>query len=414
MPLASGDAAKSQAIYEFWANPKVKAESILSSHRDAVVSRSAGYETVLAIQDTTELNLTSHRATEGLGFINQSKQQGLKVHSCFVVSEEGLPLGVVHQQSWSRQKRSGKSQHRRKLPIQHKESYRWLESATAAEDALGDSPRIVHVGDREADIFELFAQPRQANAELLIRAEHNRKVDHELDYLKPSVQQAPVLGKVLLEVARNPKREARTAELAVRAMNITLMVPRNHPTPHKLQPVELNAIWVEEVTSPSDGGPPIRWLILTTLAIGSFEQVWQCVRWYSYRWLIERFHFTLKSGCGIEQLQLKTCPRMLNALATYNVIAWRVMWLLYQSRLTPDASCEIILQSAEWKLLRRKFAPKSRSRKPPTLQQAVMWIARLGGFLARKSDGNPGLKTLWRGLKRLGDLMEGVRLAAKT
>ena len=138
------------------------------------------------------------------------------------------------------------------------------------------------------------------------------------------------------------------------------------------------------------------------------------MRWYSDCWLIERFHFTLKSGCGIEQLQLKTCSRMLSALATYNVIAWRVMWLLYQSRLMPDVSCEGILEPAEWKLLRRKFVPKSRSRKPPTLQQAVVWIARLGGFFARKGDGNPGLKTLWRGLKRLGDLMEGVQLAAKT
>ena len=392
----------------------MKAESILASHRDAVVERAKGNDTVLARMDTTELNLTSHRATKGLGFINQTKQQGMKVHTCFAVSGAGIPLGVLHQQSWSRKQRSGKSKKRRKLPIQEKESYRWLETSNAVEQALGNRLPIVHIGDREADIFELFAQPREDNAELLIRAEHNRKVDHELDYLKPTVQQAPVLGQVSIAIERDRKRAERTAQLEVRAMNLTLMVPCNHPQPHNLQPIALNAIWVEEVTPPKDGGPAIRWLLLTTLPIESFEQVWQCVRWYSYRWLIERFHFTLKSGCGIEQLQLKTSTRLLKALATYSVIAWRVMGLLYQSRLTPDAACDCLLQAAEWQLLRRKFVPKSRSKKPPTLQQAVVWIAQLGGFLARKGDGNPGLKTLWRGLRRLQDLMEGLQLAPKT
>lgn len=148
------------------------------------------------------------------------------------------------------------------------------------------------------------------------------------------------------------------------------------------------------------------------MPIETAEQAWQCVEWDSYRWRIEQFYYTLKSGCKIEDLQLQTSARLLKALATYSIIAWRVMWLTYHARLNPESSCECVLQPVEWTLLRRKFVPKSRSKKPPTLQQAIVWIAQLGGCLARKGDGKPGLKTLWRGLSKLRDLVEGAQLAA--
>jgi Transposase Tn5 dimerisation domain len=130
--------------------------------------------------------------------------------------------------------------------------------------------------------------------------------------------------------------------------------------------------------------------------------------------LIERFHYTLKSGCKIEQLQLETKDRLLNALATYSIVAWRLMHLTYCARIHPEESCEIALLPAEWKLLRRKFEPKNRSKQPPTLHQAVGWIAQLGGFLARKNDGEPGLKTIWRGIGILHHLLEGSQLTPKT
>jgi len=196
-------------------------------------------------------------------------------------------------------------------------------------------------------------------------------------------------------------------------MQVTLEVPRHHKKPKQCQPVTLNFLLVEEATPPTEG-KPIRWLLLTTLPVDTFEQAWQCVVWYSFRWLIERFHYTLKSGCRIERLQLETAGRLLNALATYSIVAWRLMWLTYSARLSPDDSCETVLQQVEWKLLRRKFEPKNRSRRPPSIRQAVRWIAQLGGFLARKGDGEPGLKTLWRGIGVLHHLLEGAQLAAKT
>jgi Transposase Tn5 dimerisation domain len=271
---------------------------------------------------------------------------------------------------------------------------------------------LVHVGDREADIYDLFVQPRANHSHLLIRAEHNRKVQHELGYLMPAIEQAPVLGEHTIEIERNPQRAARHATLTVRAMQVTIEVPRHHKAPKQCQPVTLNVLLVEEISPPAEGNP-IRWLLLNTLPIDNFEQAWQCVRCYSLRWLIERFHFTLKSGCRIERLQLETAERLLKALATYSIVAWRLMWLTYRARLSPDDSCETILHPGEWKLLRRKFEPKNRSKKPPTIRQAVRQIAQLGGFLARSGDGEPGLKTLWRGIGVLHHLLEGAQLAAK-
>ena len=378
-----------------------------------MVSRANGQSVVLAIQDTTDLDFSGLKQTTGLGFTCQTTQQGIKVHSCMAVSGAGEPLGLLHQHTWSRQQRAGKRGEYRKKATCDKESQRWLDTLTAAEKNLEPSVCVVHMGDREADIYDLFVAPRSSNSELLIRAAHNRKVQHELDYLIPTIEQAPVLGQQTIELERNPKRAARSATLSVRGMQVTIEVPRHHKAPKACQPVSLNILLVEETIPPIED-KPIRWLLLTTLAIDSFEQAWQCVRWYSLRWLIERFHFTLKSGCRIEQLQLETAQRLLNALATYSIVAWRLMWLTYRARLAPDDSCATVLQPIEWKLLRRKFEPKNRSKKPPTLRQAVRWIAQLGGFLARKGDGEPGVKTLWRGIGVLHHLLEGVQLAPKT
>ena len=414
VPVAAGNAAASQAIYRFWSNPRVKAAEILNSHREGVKARARECDVVLAIQDTTDLEYGGREQRKSLGYINQSEQKGIKVHSSLAVSGEGEPLGLLNQESWSREERSGKREQRRKKPVAAKESKRWLEAAAIAERELPESVTVVHIGDREADIFELFAQPRCENGQLLIRAGQNRRVKEELGTLMPTLEQAPIMGERQIEIRRNPQRQARSARVQMRALSITLEVPRNHPKPHELKPVVLNGILVEEIGQPEDKSKPIRWVLLTSLPIETAEAAWQCVEWYTLRWLIERYHYTLKSGCSIEALQLQSQERLIKALATYSIIAWRLMWLTYKARLTPEAPCTEILEEVEWRLLRRKYAPKNRTKKPPTLQQALSWIARLGGFLARKSDGDPGVKTLWRGLMKLRQLQEGAQLAAES
>lgn len=284
VPQASQSVSQSQSIYRFWANERVSAQQILDSHRASVVKRANGQAVVLAIQDTTDLDFSGLKQTSGLGFTCQTHQQGIKVHSCFAVSGTGEPLGLLHQHTWSRQERAGKREERRKKATCDKESQRWLDTLTAAEQDIDASVWIVHVGDREADIYDLFVQPKRSNSHLLIRAAHNRKVQHELDYLIPTLEQAAVLGQQTIEVERNPQRPARTATLTVRGMQVTIEMPRHHK-PKSVPSVTLNVLLVEEATPPTEG-KPIRWLLLTTLPIDTFEQAWQCVRWYSLRWLI--------------------------------------------------------------------------------------------------------------------------------
>ena len=250
-----------------------------------MLERVQGNPVVLAIQDTTDLDLSGLEQTSGLGFICQTNQQGIKVHSCFAVSGTGEPLGLLHQYTWNRQERSGKRGERRKKATSDQESQRWLDTVTNAEQGIDESVCLVHVGDREADIYDLFVQPRRSNSHLLIRAAHNRKVQHELDYLIPTLEQAPVLGQQTIALERHPARAARSATLTVRGMQVTLEVSRHHKAPKACQPMTLNVLLVEEIMPPIEG-KPIRWLLLTTLAIDSFEQAWQCVRWYSLRGLI--------------------------------------------------------------------------------------------------------------------------------
>jgi Transposase Tn5 dimerisation domain len=159
-----------------------------------------------------------------------------------------------------------------------------------------------------------------------------------------------------------------------------------------------------------------RWL--TTLEVNNFEQAVRCIRWYTYRWLIERYHYVLKSGCRIEQLQLKNAERIKKALATYSILAWRyaeryplgLLWLTYQARQNPNLPCDTVLEKSEWQSLYCHFQGFPLSQTPPTLSQAMIWIAQLGGFLARQHDGFPGVKTLWRGLQRLHDIASSWKL----
>lgn len=263
---------------------------------------------------------------------------------------------------------------------------------------------MVTVADREADIYELFALERQENSQLLIRGNHNRRVNHEAKYLRSCMAQTDPCGQLVVEVPRGDERPARQATLTIRFATLEIQPPRGHLHYSQLQPLKIQVVLAEE-ENPPKGVTAISWLLLTTLAVNCFADAVQCVRWYSYRWLIERYHYVLKSGCRVEELQLETADRIERALATYCIVAWRLLWLTYEARMNPDAPCDTVLETHEWQALYCTIHQSStHPSQPPSLQQAVWWIAQLGGFLGRKHDGNPGVKTIWRGLRRLHDI----------
>jgi hypothetical protein len=398
------------AAYRFWNSSRVSPRGILASHAKRTGQRAAKEPVVLAIQDTTEVDSTRHRATRGLGYLGSLRRRGLLLHTVIAASEDGLPLGVLRQIVWHRPLNEfGKRKDRRKTPLLEKESRRWLHGMAAAQVLLKDHPHVVVIGDRESDFFPLFAAPRAPNVDLLIRvSREKRRVEHSAKYLDAAVQQAPVGGAVQIEVPRRAKRKARTATLQVRWAYLEVRAPRNGP---RLPSVRLWFIQLEEIDVPK-GVVPIRWLLATTQPVSTFEDALRDVRRYAHRWMIEQYHQVFKDGCRIEDLQLKTADGIRRAIAMYGIVAWRVLWMTLQARRTPDAPCTRILKKHEWQALHATVHEgEPLPAQVPTLRNAIRMVARLGGFLGRKRDGEPGTKTIWRGLRRLNDLARAWRLA---
>jgi hypothetical protein len=187
VPQACGDWAATKGAYSFWDNGKVEPDSILSAHEQSTLDRLQGQDTILVIQDTTNLDFTHHPGTKGLGHLDRPWLRGLKVHSCLAVSTEGVPQGFIHQKTWARDPKTlGKKHKRRQLETKDKESQRWLDTLSASEEAIPEGIEVITIADREADIYDLFALPRRAGSHLLIRVSYNRRVKHEAKYLGSS------------------------------------------------------------------------------------------------------------------------------------------------------------------------------------------------------------------------------------
>lgn len=402
IPQAQGNWPGTKATYRFWGSAQVTPQKLLAAMGAATARRATDHPTVLLIQDTSNINFSGSPAA-GLGYLDHGKAKGILAHSSLAVSPEGVPLGIVGQHLWVRPpEQLGIAATRSQRAIEDKESWRWIQGLQDNEAVMGPGRRLIHIADREADIFDLLACPRQPGADLLIRATHNRCIA-DGKRLWDHLAAGPRQGTMRVELQKADGRPARTASLELRWQQVDILPPAR-AEPHA--PVLLQALLVSE-PAPPKGAAPICWKLLTTLPITGIADALGCVQWYTQRWLIERFHFVLKSGCHVEALQLRSLESLKNALVTYSLVAYRLMWLLYESRRHPDGRCDQILDLPEWKALysyhHKTFAE---SEQCPTLEEAVRWIAMLGGFLNRKGDGNPGIKNLWRGMRRLQDLAE--------
>lgn len=416
MPQASEDWARTKATYRLWSNKKVSEEGILEGHRTSTIERMKAHRVVLAVQDTTDFNFSHHKSkTKSAGFgpiCAHEKVLGLKLHTTFAVSGSGVPLGVLEQQSWARKGAKGKKKAAAGKGWKGKESLRWLKAQVGSELDVPEGVKLVTVADRESDIYELMSLPRAENVHVVLRVCRDRQVEHPHQKLKAAMATAPIAGEVEVKVSAKKGQSQRLAKLTVRYQRLTLKVPSNRSQSANLCPVSMMVLWAVEENPPASS-KGVNWMLVSDLEVNSFEEACELLRWYSLRWLIERYHYTLKSGCHIEELQLATADRIRRAVATYAIVAWRLLWLTYEARVSPEQSCEVVFETFEWQSLfcsihnNKKRLPK----KPPTLQQAVRWVAQLGGFLGRRHDGQPGVKVLWRGLARLHDIAHSWQLA---
>lgn len=407
IPQFCGSRAATKGAYGYCQNKAVDRGGVVEAQRQATLERirASHEQRILSIQDTTEYNYHHHPATQELGPLDNANVKGFFAHSTLAVTLEGLPLGLLAQEVWVRAETDQPPAKDR--AIEEKESYKWLKALHDSSRDLPSGVQVVQVSDQESDLYEYLVEPRRDQVELLVRSYQTRQVLDEQKEVRAKLHTSPVRGKVEVEVRKTSDRPARTAICQVYYQQVKIRPPRPRPgLPPDLKPVTLWAVLIREM-NPPQGVESLEWLLLTTLEVLNFDQACEIIRYYTLRWLVERFHFVLKSGCALEDRQLRTADRLQRFLALANVVAWRLLWLTYLGRGRPDLPCTVAFEDYEWQALyaylhKTAILPST----PPTLHQATLWLAQLGGFLGRKGDGYPGVKVLWRGWQRLVDIAQ--------
>lgn len=400
IPSACTSWGETAAAYRFLRNEHVSWDKVLAPHWQASQARMAEHQVVLCIQDTTELNYNG-QAIAGLGPLSYEAQRGLYLHPTYVVSPEREPLGVFNAWTWARQPkvagdvvRAGPS-----------ESVRWIESYERIAESAQQLPHTRHVciGDRESDMLELMVKARELGypADYLIRSRHNRVLTGGGKLWETVMEQTP-MGRIRFMLPAGRGRSSRMVEQDIRVQRHSLQdKSKGH--------LEVTCLIACEVNAP-EGAKPVIWRFLTNLTVTDLERASQLIDWYRARWEIELFFLILKEGCRVERLQLGDKDRLESALSIYMVIAWRINRLMRLGRTVPELDAGLVFEPDEWRatfILNKKPVPK----KMPTLNEVIGLIARRGGFLGRKGDGEPGAKTLWLGLQEIAIFVEGARYA---
>jgi hypothetical protein len=416
IPQACGSPMAAKATYRFLSNSRFTADDLHRALGAATVENCCGQPVVLAIQDTTGLSYPTLTQTTGLGPLNDSlKARGLLLHTTLAVRPDGVPLGVLDQACWGRPEQLAAEHHDR--PISEKESVKWLNGIIAAEAAVDtlpapQRPRLIHVMDREGDIHEVLQQIDPSRHGAVIRSAHNRRVEGPIGHAHDAIASAPRRGVRVITVPARAGRPARRVRLELRAATLTVRPLRQHAPERTRRPVTWGLVEAREGNAPA-GVEPLHWLLWTTEPIATRADLIRVLDIYQRRWRIEEFHLALKSGCGVEALELETAERLSRAVALYSAVAARIVALRDLARHEPDTPCTTILSDDAWKVLWLRFMQQrlSADMPPPTVRQAILWIGRLGGHLGRKRDGLPGVRTLWRGWRDLTILVAGLRLA---
>lgn len=401
IPGACGDWSETQAAYRFFeqSSDQKRAlgwQAILAPHMACTEARMRQHPVVLCLQDTTELDFNG-QAMAGLGPLSHEAQRGMYLHPTYVVTPDREPLGVTDAWMWAREAK-GEDGHRPGIL----ESRRWTEGYQRIAETAQEMPgtRLVYVADREADILELMqcAHHLGTPADWLIRSQHNRCLP-DGGKLWARILAGVPLGEVEFMIAAGQGQAAREVRQQLWASPISLPDGRGGQ-------LSVTCLIAREINAPA-GSKPLEWRLLTNRAAESLEAVVELIDWYRCRWEIETFFHVLKNGCRVEALQLGSVAKLELALAVYLVVSWRLARLVKLGRTHPNLEASALFTETEWKgayVLAKKAIPKT----VPSIREVVRQIAMLGGFLGRKGDGEPGVKTVWLGMQRLRDFVEGM------
>lgn len=416
IPSAMQDVHQAKAVYRFYENEKVSYEKLLDAEREASLLGKPGSRR-LFIQDTTDLDYTGTRSSEQLGCLNYPYQKGMYLHNHLVASPGGVPVGLFSQHYYQRSADSlGKSKQRKYAPIQEKESYRWLAQWQCLQGFMADQPEseAIMVADREADIHEVLQSRRQAHCHYLIRSRHNRKLEGEDVRLWDALGSSEVRGEYSLELTDEQTGKTRTAQVGVRYGQYTLQAPYRTKKQGKCEPVTLYALEAKEV---NPKGKAVCWRLLSSLPIGSLADAKMLLRYYSYRWRIERLHYIMKSGAKVEELQLASAEQLEKAVTLLSIVSLQILQLTYYAREHAQLSIEQLgIAQDEWQALEAcqgKGSALKTGSDPPSVAVWIQQLSALVGFKASKRQALPGVKRLWMALRKWHHIYQGFLLAQK-
>jgi hypothetical protein len=429
IPLVCQDWANTKAAYRFLDNGRVSEAEILAGHFQATQDRCAATNgPLLVLHDTTEFSYKrdnnihavgmTRKMTAGAyrdGAIRYYTACGILMHSSLVVTTEGLPLGLAAAKFWTRDKFKGtnalkKTINPTRVPIAEKESIRWLQNLTHSTALLNAPQRCVHIGDRESDIYELFCQAQAAGTHFLIRTCVDRLAGDGGHTIAAEMKEVHCKGLHRIEV-RDQHGETAAAVLELKYRRVRVLPPIGKKS--KYPALTLTILHATERNA-TPGRAKVEWKLITDLPVTSRAQAVEKLHWYALRWKIETFHKILKSGCKVEESKLRAAERLVNLIATFCIVGWRIFWMTMINRSVSSGSPHLALTSLEVELLDRLVKDKrSRQAQPTNLSRYLVKIAQLGGYLARANDPPPGNTVIWRGLARLNDIQLGFSIGAE-
>ena len=432
LPKQMGSEAAAHAAYRFLQVPEVSYEQLIGPHLEQTKASMGEQERVLLIQDTTEVDYQHHPTTRGLGPIGNGSHHGYLLQTVLALEPTSRQvLGLAHQEPFLRQSAPA-GETKRQREGRERESQVWERSV----QAIGQPPagvQWIHVGDRYSDMFPFLWACRQQHCDFVVRAAQDRCVDllvekAEAPLKRPShhkrrpeqpaeppqqhlfdvVGSWAAVGQQDLELDATKTQPKRVAHVVISFGCLRLLPPESQPS-RDLRPL---VVWVVRVWEPEppEGVEGLSWLLLTSVPVQTVEQAWECVDWYRARWIVEDYHQGLKTGCRIEQRQLQSYEGLRRLLGLLSPLAVRLLQLRAASRHDPEQPASHVLPAEVVAVVAAKAGLPAVDL---TAQQCWYSIARLGGYLARKGDGPPGWKTLWRGWLQVQTLLEGVHLAAR-
>lgn len=415
-PAQSKDWGDLKAAYRLFDRPEVTMQSVGDCHWKQVRDREPGRYLLLC--DTTEISFGYKTSITGLSRIANGKRDGFLLHTALMVdASDRQVVGVAGQTVLYRKGRPKKDNVARRSK-REKESRVWGDVIQQVSRP-GEGVQWVYVADRGADAFETYCHLLENRADWVIRAMRSQRhveLENERMTVNQCLERLEQVGTYELSLPRRPKSPPRVAKLAVSIGKVAVLQPASHVTDFVRstghRQIQVNVVHVEEVDPPSESAA-INWVLYTSLPVGNFEDAYQIIEYYEQRWLIEEFHKALKTGCRTESRKMRDAQRLEPMVGLMSIVAARLLQLKTVAQNTPDEPASKSVPPIWLKML-KAARPKLSRVHDISIRGFYRELAKLGGFLGRKSDGEPGWMTIWRGYDQLHMLVRGAQLATES